>query len=168
MKKENLLPTKVSDAHKSARQGMLIIEEKRAKLRKETETPEKTSGIFKYSEDPEYSGKTHDLKKINNIRFLIGVLGFLLQTKDYYDKGCKLLKFTEYDSFKWQGYSIEAWTEDIEKRIKLLSYEQEIKNLEEASNILSKYLSEEDKMIADIQKLIDLGILPKYELKITD
>jgi hypothetical protein len=155
----------VKSAREGARLGMQFIADRKASLQKEVETPENTCGLFSYNEENNESSRKLDLKKITNIKFLLQVLGFILQQDTNYNTAIKVIHLDKVAPFKWQGYTTAAWTEDIKKRIKIISFEEELKNLEEGSKILSKYLSEDDRMIEDVRKLQELNIIPSFEIK---
>jgi hypothetical protein len=156
----------VKSAREGAKLGMQIIADRKSSLQKEVETPESTNGQFSYSEDPDNTqAKRHDLKKITNIKFMLQVLGWIILQEENYQKAARLLGLDKIAPFNWQGYTVAAWTEDIKKRIKIVSFEQELKSLEEGAKILSKYLSDDDRMAEDVRKLQELGILPAFDIK---
>jgi len=108
-----------------------------------------TNGIFHWSGREGIENNTTSTIKISavtNIALLLGIFGYLLTKRNEYEMAANRLDMDTFPMFKWSGYSLEAWENDIRARINTITHSSEVEKLNKLYSELSKYVSEEDRV----------------------
>ena len=100
------------------------------------------------------------ISEIHSISELIKMHASLCAKKEYYDKSRKNLSediegFKNH-TFKIGSYDFSKWDEGIRIRFKQLYYDDQLKKLTRAKEILEENLSAEDKLRQDLKKVVDI------------
>lgn len=108
-----------------------------ASLKHIQETQYKTTGLPGMD-----FGNIKEEKVLDNLYRLASAL---VGKKHFYEKGMEWLGINTYPPFRWSGYSIEEWRDDILLRIAVLEHKDRLDKLNEFKDKMSKFLSEEDQ-----------------------
>jgi len=103
-----------------------------------------------FSKD-EYGSNRINLQATTDVAVLIGILGFLIATKNSFDGAAKLLNLDK--EIICMGFSFEDWKSDIETRVTKLEITKEKKNLEIIEERLGKLISPELRKELELQEL---------------
>lgn len=144
MTKEISLPTK-----DKVRSTLASIKAKLDKMEEAKNAGAKTNGLFHWNGREGMEANTNNVVKINSITavaYLISILGFILTRKSEYDLAAEKLEMGTFPVFKWSGYQIDAWENDIKARINTINHSSEVEKLTKLRDDLSKYVSEEDRV----------------------
>lgn len=109
--------------------------------------------VFKTSGPISVGGASLDIQKCTNIRDLISFAGSLILREKMYNDAAKALKISEYPLFKAGGFSLEHILQDIKLRYDIINIKETKDTLEKASNELSQFFSEEQKMSEILDKI---------------
>jgi hypothetical protein len=129
--------------------GMLnAMDAKIQTIKTNTNKPNLTSGLFGFT----MGADNKPTKPINihtemSVRLLISVLGFLIAKKAEYETAAKTLNLKNYPMFVWCNFDFDAWANDINTRILVLTNHEELKKLEDTRNELSKFQSKDAQMM---------------------
>lgn len=146
---ENLPKTMVSQV----RNKLELVSNKLKELEIKKENGPKTNGLFSWNgrEGVTENSGTVNIHKVMSVSLLISILGFLMSKAAEYTVAAEELNLTTFPVFTWSGYNLDAWKNDIDVRISIISHESEVNKLKKVKEELSKYISEEDK----VQALLD-------------
>jgi hypothetical protein len=118
-----------------------------AHIRENTNKPNLTSGQFSFSVDVDGNQlKPINIHQIMNVSKLTAILGFLATKKSEYEVGAKLLGLKKFQIFTWCGYDFEAWHNDIQTRVLILTNHEELTKLEATHKELSAFQSKDAQM----------------------
>lgn len=112
----------------------------------------KTNGMFQFSP----AGTGISIKDNRNLQTLIEMVSFLNAKQTGYNKAAEEMEIQSYPEFKWCGYTTEEWKHDIKTRISVLTSHVKKETLLKAKTILQKYVTEETKMLQDLQSIDEL------------
>ena len=112
----------------------------------------KTNGMFQFSP----AGTSINIKEQRNVHTLIEMVSFLNAKQTGYDKAAEEMELQTYPQFKWCGNTTEDWKHDIKTRISVLTSHEKKETLLKAKAILEKYVTEETKMLQDLQSIDEL------------
>jgi hypothetical protein len=98
----------------------------------------KTNCSFSY----DGSSKTTNIHVESNVSNLVSIVAFLMRKQEDYDAAVKLLS-VEAPEFKWNGFSVGDWTEDIKTRIDKIQIVAKRQKLEALESRLNKIISPE-------------------------
>ena len=123
-------------------------------IKENTNKPNLTSGQFGFNVNAENKANNPiNIHAEMSVRLLISILGFLIAKKAEYEAAAKALKLKKFPMFAWCGFDFDAWTNDINTRILVLTNHEELKKLEETRSELSKFQSKDAQMM----QLMDLA-----------
>lgn len=108
----------------------------------------KTSCSFSFTDKTSDAINIHVESKIEK---LVNIVAFLLEREHYYDEAKKLLKVET--NFKWQGYTLVDWVEDIETRINKIQISSKKKKLESLEARLNSIISPELKAQLELEEI---------------
>ena len=117
-------------------------------IKTNTNRPNLTSGQFGFTMNSD--NKPTNVINIHaemSVRLLISILGFLIAKKAEYEAAAKSLKLKKYPMFAWCGFDFDAWSNDINTRILVLTNHEELKQLEETRSELGKFQSKDAQMM---------------------
>ena len=99
-----------------------------------------------------------DLQKVDKVEDLIKAFSMVEGKEIAFDRAAKSLGQVG-GKFQEQGNSVEEWKHDINLRISILNYGEELKNLKALEKEASQFLSQEDQKAMFLQKLAgSLGV----------
>jgi len=136
---------------------LATIDEKLKAIKATADSQYKTNGEFRFNpsytvNSPIYIHKTQDLK------ILISALGYInKQSQAYNETASNILKLDSYPVFEWQGYSFDAWENDIQIRVAIVTQHDLINKLKTAKQKLEQFMSDEDRLaiaLKDVDALI--------------
>jgi hypothetical protein len=123
-------------------------------IKNDTNRPNLTSGQFGFTMGSDNKpSKAINIHIEMSVRLLISILGFLIAKKSEYEAAAKVLKLKKFPMFAWCGFDFDAWSNDINTRILVLTNHEELKKLEETRSELSKFQSKDAQMM----QLMDLA-----------
>lgn len=93
------------------------------------------------------------LKVVKDINKLVEIVGFLKLKEDSFNKGCELLG-VEKGVFKWGGFTVNEWVEDIKLLIDKLNISIKQKKLDTLEARLDKIISPELKAQMELDAII--------------
>jgi len=117
------------------------------------DTAFRTSGQFKFSPA---GMSTINLKTEKNVHLLIEAVSFLNSKATGYDKAAEEMDMKQYPEFKWLGHNVQDWKHDIKIRLAVLTSHDKRQTLLKAKDTLEKYVTEETKMLQDLQSIDEL------------
>jgi hypothetical protein len=112
----------------------------------------KTNGLFQYNPN----GLTTDIKYKKCIKSLLEMVSFLNAKEEGYQKAAQEMGLESYPQFTWIGYTTEDWKHDIKIRLSVLTSHEQRERLLKAKETLEKYVSEETKMLKDLEMIDSL------------
>jgi hypothetical protein len=117
----------------------------------------RTNGIFHWNgrDGMQQGTNSVQLNKVTSVGLLIAILGFLMTRKTEYDQAAEKLDLNPFPAFLWSGYNLDAWEVDIKARINAITHHDEIEKLTKLKEELSKYVSEEDRVISLLEQMPD-------------
>jgi len=116
----------------------------------------RTNGMFHWNgRDDQPNGNAINITKVTSVALLISILGFLMTRKEEYDKAAFMLDLNPFPVFKWSKYPLDAWENDIRIQINLINHSSEIEKLTKIKEELSKYVSEEDRVMQILSQIPD-------------
>jgi hypothetical protein len=143
---------------KKVKQLWDIVNLKKVEI-KEAERPNwKTNCTFSYAGDTSTPHQRFNIQTVTDINEFVDALAFLNARKEFSERASLELGLPEY-SFKWQGYSRDAWKADFATRINKIRINDKKKELASLEMRLQALLSPElraELELADIEK--SLGI----------
>jgi hypothetical protein len=141
------------------RNKLAKIDERLKKMEIAKNAGPRTNGIFNWNgrSDLPTSGNGGAIKidQVLSIALLISILGFLMTRKEEYDKAAERLDINPFPVFVWSKYPLDAWENDIKAQISLITHSSEIERLTKLKTELSKYVSEEDRVMDLLKELED-------------
>lgn len=126
------------------------IDARLANHKKVVESTNKTNLEFKWNI---HSPNSIRIDKTDDVRLLIGMLGYIKHQEERYELAAKDLKLENYPAFDWCGYTYEDWKHDINIRVTILNSEKELKELSNAKKELEGFLTKEDQLEITLRKL---------------
>lgn len=129
-----------------------IVNEKKLAIAKAEKPNWKTNCSFRYSKD---TSASINLQVCGQVEELVYILGFLIEKRNAFDSAQKIVG-TNLE-FKWFGFTLDEWSEDIKTRIDKIEITMKKKELELLEERLSKLISPElrAKMeLEEIQKML--------------
>lgn len=112
----------------------------------------RTNGQFRFN--PGYTGNAAiDIPRTKDIELLISVYSYLMVKDNQYNQAAEELGLSEYPVFKWQGYTWEAWKNDLQLRIDVVAHHEKREKLNKAKQQLSTFLTEEDRLEMTLKNL---------------
>lgn len=150
---DNELSKRTKDA---VRDALEKVNSRLAKMEVAKDQGPRTNGIFHWNgradQTPQPNGSVV-INKVTAIALLISILGFLITRKREYDEAAKSLEMDTYPVFMWSKYPLDAWENDIKAQINLITHSSEIERLTKIKTELSKYVSEEDRVMEVLKSL---------------
>ena len=132
------------------KQLFLQLEKKRKEIQKIERPTWFTNCSFAYSED---RGNAINIHVVSNMTQLIDMMSFLIQKDEYYKKAIEALGLPANTEFKWLGYSINEWKEDISMRINILNVNKKKAQLAEFESKLNSLVSPEEKRRMEVEAI---------------
>ena len=102
-----------------------VVQLKRDEILKAERPNWLTNCTFGYDD----SSKRINIQVTSDVGVLADILGFLYMKMGHYDKACETLGITS--EFKWMGYTLDEWTEDLKTRVNKIQITKKKKELEE-------------------------------------
>jgi len=132
-----------------------IVQAKKDEIKQAEKKPDwKTNCSFRYNKD---SSASTNLQVCADIEELVHALAFLCDRKKGFDDAQKILG-TEI-TFRWMGFTFEAWASDIKTRVAKVLITDKKKTLEVLESRLDKVLSPELKAQLELEAISkELGI----------
>lgn len=118
----------------------------------------RTNGMFHWNGRDSQTNdlsKAVQINKVTSIALLISILGFLITRKKEYDEAADKLDLGTFPVFQWSKYPLDAWENDIKTQISLITHSTEIEKLTKLKDELSKYVSEEDRVMSILKQIPD-------------
>lgn len=112
----------------------------------------RTNGMFQFSP----VGTAINIKENRNVHMLLEMVGFLNAKEEGYNKAATEMGLSSYPEFKWCGNTTDDWKHDIKIRISVLTSHEKKETLLRAKQTLEKYVTEETKMMQDLQSIDEL------------
>jgi hypothetical protein len=84
-----------------------------------------------------------NLRTVTSIPTLISIVSFLLDKEKSYKEAVELLEINEAPEFKWGGFTVRDWAEDVKTRVGKIQLDSKKKKLEELETRLNKIVSPE-------------------------
>ena len=122
-----------------------LLEEKLSKL-KSIET-----SSFKAGTNLDAFG---NIQSITDIKTLIKAFSYVTKKKAAYDEAAEALGMDNYPVFDQDGYSAEAWQEDIKLRIAIINHKETYDTLKGLKEQASKFLTESDQKAILFEKIV--------------
>lgn len=117
-----------------------IVQKQKAEIKSAERPSWKTNCSFGYDEN---SSSRINLQTVNDVKVLVGILAFLRMKADYYEQAAKDM---EIDSkFKWMGFSVSSWEEDLKTRSNKIQIGAKKAKLEIVEKKLDSMISPEMK-----------------------
>ena len=141
-----------TEQDKLVQQLFEVAQKKKAEIAKAEKPNWITNCAFRYNKD---SSASINLQVCADVEELISILGFLIEKENAFKAAQEILGTTH--KFKWGGFSVEDWTNDISTRITKIQIGNKKKELEVIESRLDKLVSPELKAqmeLAEIQKLL--------------
>lgn len=138
------------------REKLTLINERLAKMEEAKNAGPRTNGIFHWNgrDGIETQGqKGVEIKSVTSISLLIAILGFILTRRAEYELAAEQLDLNTFPVFSWCKYPIDAWENDIKVRINTITHQDEVNKLTKLKEELSKYVSEEDRVMALLNQI---------------
>jgi hypothetical protein len=132
---------------------LALIKNELKKINVVGDTAFKTSGKFKFSP---VSPSPIDIKTVTSTHLLIETVSFLNAKSEGYNKAAEEMGLKQYPEFKWLGYNVQDWKHDVKLRIDVLTSHDKRQSLLKARDVLEKYVTEETKMLQDLQSIDEL------------
>jgi hypothetical protein len=126
------------------------LEDKKKSLGAKPKKAWETNALFKYTD-----GRVLNLNTIGSFDKAISGLTYLLNASKNHAEACKLL--CVFDMFDWDGYSLEAWTEDFKLCVDKVKYAEEEKKYKALEKKLNSLVSKEARTgmeLDDIEGLL--------------
>lgn len=111
-----------------------IVQAKRLEIENAEKPCWNTGGAFRYS-----ANSAHDstnIRTVTDTRKLVDMFAFLIDRKDKTDSASEQLG-VNYD-FKWLGFTVDEWKEDIKTRINQIKIKEKRKELDTYEKKLNK------------------------------
>jgi hypothetical protein len=141
-----------NETDKVVQQLFEVVQKKKAEIAKAEKPNWTTNCAFRYNKD---SSASTNIQVCADVEELIGMLGFLIEKQNAFNAAQEILGTTH--KFKWGGFSVEDWTNDISTRINKIQIGNKKKELEALEARLDKLVSPELKAqmeLAEISKLL--------------
>lgn len=132
-----------------------VVQAKKDEIRQAEKKPDwKTNCGFRYNKD---SSASTNLQVCADVEELVHILAFLCDRKKGFDEAQKILG-TDV-TFRWMGFTFEAWASDIKTRVNKVLITDKKKALEILESRLDKVLSPELKAQLELEAISkELGI----------
>lgn len=128
----------------------ILLEKKRNEIKKIERPSWITNCSFSYTAD---RGNAINIHVVSDEAVLIDMLAFLMQKEEYFTKAASQLILSKPQSFKWNGYTVNEWKEDIAMRINILNVSKKKLQLTEMENKLNSLVSPEEKRRLEVEAL---------------
>ena len=97
------------------------------------------------------------ITSINDVPTLVRATSMVMQQEKNYAEAAKLQSVdTEKFPYKLGSHSAERWIADLSKRINEVTYKDKLDKLMAAKSKLEQFLSEDDKLNAEMMNIVDL------------
>ena len=111
----------------------------------------RTNCSFSYGEGDSKSVNIHVMQ---DVRQLVSIVAFLRAREQYYDLAAKELG-VDAPSFKWSGFSVSDWVEDIKMRVNKIQIASKKTSLESLETRLNKIVSPALREEMELQAIRD-------------
>ncbi len=142
-----MVKNKVSD--KQVLDLIEVIKKKKAEIAKADRPNYKTNMSFKYSE----GNQSINLNTIQDVNVLASIMGFIVEEAVKNITGRERLGLPE-ENFKWQGFTIDEWTEDLRARAAKVQINQEKAKLDVLEKRLDAIVSPELKAQMEFESIM--------------
>lgn len=107
-----------------------------------------TNLAFSFTGNPKDALNMHTLSSAEE---LVSIVAFLLDRAKSYAEACTLLNVTS--EFKWQGFTLKEWTEDVKTRLDKIQISSKKKKLEALEARLNAVISPELKTQMELEAI---------------
>ena len=131
------------------------VQEKKEEIKKAEKPNWKTNSTFGF--DPSSSKRTN-LQVVGDVKILVGILSFLYEKSDNFDKASKKLGVD--GEFEWMGFPLSDWEEDLTTRVNKIQITKKKAELEKIETTLDRLISPERRRemeLEAIEKLLEVG-----------
>jgi len=126
-----------------------IVQDKKREIAIAEKPSWKTNCSFRNSK--ENAGNSTNIQIIVDIEELISILSFLMEKEYFFNKAAEEIGVK--NKFKWLGFTLEDWKQDIKTRISKIEISKKKKELEEYEERLNKVLSPELRQKLEIEAI---------------
>ena len=116
-----------------------VVQERKEEIKKAERPNWLTNCTFGYDS----SSKRTNIQVVGDVVVLADVLAFLYGKAGNHEKACTTLGIE--GTFKWMGYTLEEWSDDLKTRVNKIQIIKKKKELEAMEKSLNKLLSPELK-----------------------
>ena len=92
-----------------------------------------------------------NIQVISDLQDIVELHSFLLMRENYWQESCRKLQINS--PFKWQGYTVQEWTNDFVTRIAQIQISQKKKDLEKMEKTLNGLVSLEQRREMELAEL---------------
>lgn len=122
------------------------LNDKIEEIQLETTKPKLTNGDFNFNNA---QGSTSvKIGSETRIDMLVMVMGFLIQKANEYNTGAKALGLRTIKLFNWCGYPLEAWENDINLQLAIITNHEKLTKITAHRDFLVSKLSEDTQILA--------------------
>lgn len=125
-----------------------IVQTKKKEIAKAEKPKFETNCSFGYNKD---SSSRINIQVCADVDELIQALAFLYERKSNFDKAQEFLGTNQ--SFKWMGFSLKEWSNDIKTRVDKINITNKKKELELLESKLDKLVSPELKAQLELDEI---------------
>lgn len=99
---------------------------------------------------------TVNLRTVTSLPTLISIVSFLMDRENSYNTAAKVLGVDEVPDFKWGGFTVKEWTEDVKTRVGKVQLDKKKRQLEALESRLEKIVSPELRAEMELQAIEEL------------
>jgi len=124
------------------------VQKQKAEIAKAEKPSWNTNLAFSFTGNSKDALNMHALSSVEE---LISIVAFLLDRSKSYAEACTLLNVTS--EFKWQGFTLKEWTEDVKTRLDKIQISSKKKKLEALEARLNAVISPELKAQMELEAI---------------
>ena len=133
---------------------LAIVAKQKAEIARAERPKWETNCSFGTNED---SSSRTNLQTVTDADQLVKLYAFLLREADYYERAAAELGQT--GTFKWQGFTLEAWQSDFKTRINKIQIAKMKAKLEASEKALGGLISQEKREEMELERITkELGV----------
>lgn len=97
-----------------------------------------------------------NLRTVTSLPTLISIVSFLMDRQNSYNTAAQILGVDDAPDFKWCGFTVKEWTEDVKTRVGKVQLDQKKRQLEALESRLEKIVSPELRAEMELQAIEEL------------